>query len=237
MPTDPPSDAPALSEQDLQAFADGLLDDERAAQVQRYLKEHPDEAHRVAFYGRVNRDMQNAFARTEDAPLSARRPRFSLRGALRRFRIILVVLVVALAVAGVYGLLTHVAERTLYDASVAALDQALAAGPEAGGAADAAALAGAPDLTNVGFRAVSRRTMGIGMFSQASVIVYRNAQGEPAVLLSVPDTTVHSQPEWQARRIGENRLLVWTSGGVRHVFAGRANTRGLMRGADLMTAG
>ncbi len=30
-------------------------------------------------------------------------------------------------------------------------------------------------------------------------------------------------------------LLAWTAGGKRYVLAGRANTRGLMRAADLMT--
>jgi hypothetical protein len=73
------------------------------------------------------------------------------------------------------------------------------------------------------------------MFSYATEYVYWNYLGQAAVLLTVTDITVWPQPQWQARRVGGSRLLVWSTVGTRHVLAGRAETRGLMLAADLMT--
>src|SRR5258708_36066632 len=68
--TVPPSDSP-LSEADVQAYADGTLTPERAAFLQDYLGKDPAEARRVAFYGRLNAQMQQAF-QTTDEPVSTR---------------------------------------------------------------------------------------------------------------------------------------------------------------------
>jgi hypothetical protein len=45
-----------------------------------------------------------------------------------------------------------------------------------------------------------------------------------------------AQPQWSARRIGEIRLLTWTSQRQRFVVAGNARTHSLMRAADALTA-
>lgn len=66
MPIAKPPTEPRLSESDVQAFADGMLDPTRAASVETYLKSRPDEADRVAFYGRLNWQMQNAFHEADD---------------------------------------------------------------------------------------------------------------------------------------------------------------------------
>ncbi|WP_186162608.1 anti-sigma factor family protein [Burkholderia gladioli] len=91
----------------------------------------------------------------------------------------------------------------------------------------------APDLGAVGFRLAGARRLDIWPFASANAYVYRNAAGEPAVLVA------HGTPEggghWQARRIGGVRLLEWTSRAGQHiVIAGDAGTRGLMRAADLL---
>lgn len=44
-----------ISERDLHAYVDGLLDEERCAAVEAYLTERPAEAARVADYRRQNR--------------------------------------------------------------------------------------------------------------------------------------------------------------------------------------
>ena len=64
-PHDPP-----LSETDIQAYADGLLAPERAARLRNYLGNRPGEARRVAFYGRLNAQIQRHF-RSTDEPLPA----------------------------------------------------------------------------------------------------------------------------------------------------------------------
>ncbi|WP_186159419.1 anti-sigma factor family protein [Burkholderia gladioli] len=91
----------------------------------------------------------------------------------------------------------------------------------------------APDLGAVGFHLAGARRLDIWPFASANAYVYRNAVGEPAVLVA------HGTPEggghWQARRIGGVRLLEWTSRAGQHiVIAGDAGTRGLMRAADLL---
>ncbi|WP_186137820.1 anti-sigma factor family protein [Burkholderia gladioli] len=91
----------------------------------------------------------------------------------------------------------------------------------------------APDLGAVGFHLAGTRRLDIWPFASANAYVYRNAAGEPAVLVA------HGMPEggghWQARRIGGVRLLEWTSRAGQHiVIAGDAGTRGLMRAADLL---
>jgi anti-sigma factor RsiW len=65
--TDPPH-APPLSEQDIQAYADGLLSPERTAHLRAYLGKRPGEARRVAFYGKLNEQIQRSFG-PPDEPL------------------------------------------------------------------------------------------------------------------------------------------------------------------------
>jgi anti-sigma factor RsiW len=62
-PTDPRRDPP-LSETDIQAYADGFLAPERAAHLRQYLGKRPGEARRVAFYGKLNQQIQNTFGPT-----------------------------------------------------------------------------------------------------------------------------------------------------------------------------
>src|ERR1700692_417986 len=98
MPTVKPPTEPRLSESDVQAFADGMLDPTRAASVETYLKSRPDEADRVAFYGRLNWQMQNAFheADNEEAPPA---PAPVRRMSRRSLRVLLIAAIGTLAVA------------------------------------------------------------------------------------------------------------------------------------------
>lgn len=56
-----PRHDPPLSETDIQAYADGLLAPERAAHLRQYLGKRPGEARRVAFYGKLNQQIQDTF--------------------------------------------------------------------------------------------------------------------------------------------------------------------------------
>ncbi|WP_246794960.1 anti-sigma factor family protein [Burkholderia perseverans] len=91
----------------------------------------------------------------------------------------------------------------------------------------------APDLSAAGFHIADARRLEIWPFAGANAFVYRNAAGEPVVLVAPgpPD----GGGRWQARRVGAARLLAWTSRAGQHiVIAGGARTRGLMRAADLL---
>ena len=233
----PPTE-PRLSESDVQAFADGMLDPERAASVEAYLKNRPDEADRVAFYGRLNWQMQNAFheADDEEAPQVAAPVRRLSRRGLRAL-LIAAVATLALAAAAIFAF--DISDSALDNASVMALEQAVAGQEMASGAigyeSSVKGLSAAPDLSGVGFHPIARREMSVGPFASATEFVYRNRGGEAAVLLVAPGLFAHPQPQWKARRVGASRLLAWTAGGNRYVLAGRAKTRGLMLAADLMT--
>ncbi|WP_051887773.1 anti-sigma factor family protein [Caballeronia sordidicola] len=224
----------------MQAFADGMLDPKRAASVEMYLRSRPDEADRVAFYGRLNWQMQNAFHEADNeeappAPASVRVRRMSRRG----LRALFIATVAALAVAAAAIFAFDISDSALDNASMMALEQAVAAQEMASGAvgyeSSMKVLAGAPDLSQVGFHPVARREMSVGPFASATEFVYRNRGGEAAVLLVAPGLLAQPQPQWKAHRVGESRLLAWTAGGKRYVLAGRAKTRGLMLAADLMT--
>jgi hypothetical protein len=56
------------------------------------------------------------------------------------------------------------------------------------------------------------------------------------VVMSTLALLAPAQPQWSARRIGEIRLLTWTSQRQRFVVAGNARTHSLMRAADALTA-
>jgi hypothetical protein len=229
---------PGLSESDVQAFADGLLDPSREAQVRDYLASRPDEARRVAFYHQINRQMQNSFQKTdEDASIPAASER--RRWTLRRLRPYAVGLALVAGMIGLFALATHVSEAVLDNASLMALEKAVASQQkppaENGYATDDASLRAAPDLRAVGLHVVAEKKMPLGMFSHATEYVYWNYLGQAAVLLIATDLTTWPQPQWRARRVGGSRLLAWNTVGNRYVLAGRAETRGLMLAADLMT--
>jgi anti-sigma factor RsiW len=237
MSLEKPPTHPRLSESDVQAYADGMLDPARAASVKSYLKDRPDEAHRVAFYGRLNLQMQNAFHDTGDGPPAPKPARHVSRRSLRA---LLAGAMVAFALVVVALFAFDISDASLDNASMMALEQAVAAQDTASGASgyvsSMKALASAPNLLSVGFHPVSRREMAVGRFASVTEYVYRNAMGEPAVLLVAPGWLAQKQAQWKAHRIGQSRLLAWTAGGERYVLAGRASTRGLMRAADLMTS-
>ena len=236
MPIAKPPAESRLSESDVQAYADGMLDPARAASVQIYLKTRPDEADRVAFYGHLNWQMQNVFQEPSDEAPSPKRVRRISKQSLRAL-LIAAVATLALAAAGIFVFDTS--HSALDNASMMALEQAVAAQDTASGAtgyvSSAKALADAPNLSGVGFHPTARREMPVGPFVTATEFVYRNAAGEAVVLLVAPGMFARQQPQWRAHRVGESRLLAWTAGGKRYVLAGRANTRGLMLAADLMT--
>jgi anti-sigma factor RsiW len=214
----PPSPLP-LSEADMQAFADGLLAPERAARVRAYLARRPDEARRVAFYARLNAQMQSIF---RDVDGSAPPLRATRRQLMRLAAAVLAC--VALIAAAVF-VTVRVPDEALERAALVALAPA-----------PMHAAANAPDLSPAGFRAVGVRAVIVGAFATADAYVYRNAQQEPLVVLSVRGAPVASALPWRARRIGSARLFEWTSAeGVRMIVGGHAGTRGLMRAADLLT--
>jgi hypothetical protein len=90
-------------------------------------------------------------------------------------------------------------------------------------------------LTPIGLELVGARSRRLGAFESVEEYDYRNTEGEPLALLVTSAPLAPDARHWRARRVGDVRLLAWTSGGKRYVLSGRADTRGLMRAADALT--
>ncbi|MCC8404491.1 transcriptional regulator [Paraburkholderia sp. MMS20-SJTN17] len=234
-----PSGAPP-SEPDIQAYADGTLTPERAASLRDYLGKHPAEARRVAFYDRLNAQMQAAFQTTEE-PAREHIGRSRRRGMLpqppgRACRTLLALAVLALTLLALSGWLAaiQVSAQALDNAAVMALAEVTArpfplASPRP---VDPAA----PDLDAIGLRLVGQRLLQLGPLQRANEFVYLSGDLKPVVVLSAAAPFAREEPQWAARRIGDMRLLRWTARRQRFVVAGNARTRGLMRAADVMSA-
>ncbi|GAB7537055.1 transcriptional regulator [Burkholderia sp. 3C] len=262
-----PAPEPIPTEQDVQAYADGLLAAERAPSVLAYLARQPAEARRVAFYARVNAQMRSHFpaqlaiegaepawggealraAELAGAALQPDQPRGLRRGwaGLSRGGRVAAVAVALAVAAGLAACVVAVGLPAFERAAAQRLDTAaydeltavtalnahdIAAAPAR---PDDASSNPAPNLGAVGFRLADARPLALWPFARAHAFVYRNALGEPLVLVS-PGTPERGG-RWQARRLGAVRLLEWTSGAGQHiVIAGEARTHGLMKAADLL---
>ncbi|WP_025600626.1 anti-sigma factor family protein [Burkholderia sp. WSM2230] len=240
-PTDAPADSP-LSEADIQAYADGTLSPARAAFLRDYLIRDPAEARRVAFYGKLNEQIQRSF-QTADEPAAvalnggrnapSRRGKAVAKPRLRKtWRALLVLVIACFALAGWLAAM-QVTQQALNNAAVMVLAETAAAPFPA--ATPTRREPSAPDLEAIGLRLVDERVLSLGLLQRATGFVYLNADNQPVVVLSALALLAPAQPQWSARRIGDVRLLTWTAQRQRFVVAGNARTHGLMRAADVMT--
>jgi len=240
-PTDAPADSP-LSEADIQAYADGTLSPARASFLRDYLMRDPAEARRVAFYGKLNEQIQRSFQTTDEPAPSAfdggrnapgRRGPSVARSPLRRTWRVLLALVIACVALGGWLAATQVTQQALNNAAVMVLAETAAAPYPA--ATPTRREPSAPNLEAIGLRLVDERVLSLGLLQRATGFVYLNRDGQPVVVLSTLALLAPAQPQWSARRIGDVRLLTWTDQRQRFVVAGNARTHGLMRAADVMT--
>lgn len=121
-------------------------------------------------------------------------------------------------------------------APVAAVPAALAGRGAVASAAPAAQVDPfSTEFAQLGWKLTAVKTRQLNLLSHATEYDYRNAQGQPVVLLTTRAPFAPERPHWMGHRMGELRLLTWTTGGKRYVLAGRADTRGLMKAADAAT--
>ncbi len=226
-PSQPTKPFEALSESDVQAFADGLLPAAHADHVRDYLSAHPDEAHRVAFYAQLNQEMRSSFVQPAGDFLIPRLHKYRKASFIGLVLFALVLISVAIFAA-------DVSDAQFASAARESLDEVGRVGTVQS-SMDASVLQTAPDLSAVGFKPVAVRKISLGLMSRGSEYIYRNQQGEAVVLLALNNRFHREQSQWLAQREGEQRLLMWTVRTTRYVLAGRAKTRGLMRAADYMT--
>jgi len=240
----PPESDPnkQLSEQDIQAYVDGASDAQQTDQIHAYLNQTPDEAGRVAFYRRLNARLQADFALTPDSA-SADYPALAVRRTVRahrRRRIVGIGGMVFGLVLSVLGALTWNVRPldVLTPFGVIALEDAMSGVDAcASGTTRCNLPANTLDLSPAGFHATQSTRLSIGGVWPTRSTLYRNQEGAPAVLLSLPNWRLRSQNEWQARRVGTIRVLSWTHGTRFYVLVAEGNARGLMKAADLAATG
>ncbi|WP_027214505.1 anti-sigma factor family protein [Burkholderia sp. WSM2232] len=240
-PTDAPADSP-LSEADIQAYADGTLSPARAAFLRDYLTRDPAEARRVAFYGKLNEQIQRSFQTTDEPAPTAfnggrnapgrRGPTVAKSPLGKAWRALFALVIACLALGG-WLTATQVTQQALNNAAVMMLAETAAAPYPA--ATPTRREPSAPNLEAIGLRLVDERVLSLGLLQRATGFVYLNRDNQPVVVLSTLALLAPAQPQWSARRIGDVRLLTWTDQRQRFVVAGNARTHGLMRAADAMT--
>jgi anti-sigma factor RsiW len=236
----PPDPYPekSLSERDIQAYVDGAADPYQVDQIHDYLGQAPDEARRVAFYRRLNAQLQAGYSDPADTP-QANALRRSVRSGRRRQRLqrigtgllalVLVLIVVARNVRPI-DVLTPIGIMVLEEAQSGG-------GICKNGLAHCPASAQVLDLSRVGFHAMQSTRVSVAGLLSVPATLYRNMDGVPAVMISVPNWRLRRQPEWQALRVGTLRVLNWTHDGRFYILVAQGNTRSLMKAADLASSG
>jgi anti-sigma factor RsiW len=243
--SDTPFDPPP-TEADIQAFADGTLSPERAARVRAYLGEMPGEANRIAFYRRLNGQIQRSFKHAlphsveADSAETCRRSgwRSTLARTLvgRRGKVAAVAASLIFALGGWLSA-ARISDPTLNATAVMALvARATSIDPtNALASADPSNDPFATQFAPLGWRLVAAKTLHPGPLTRASEFDYLNAEGQPIVLVTTFAPLAFTTEHWMAQRVGEVRLLTWSANGTRYVLAGHAKTRGLMTAADRLT--
>ncbi|MCX5544019.1 transcriptional regulator [Paraburkholderia sp. CNPSo 3076] len=229
-----PLHEPPVSEADIQAYSDGTLAGARAAHVRRYLAGKPGEWHRILFYRRLNAQIRDAYPApgvpTAQTAHSRTAPARSSR--VLRYAIALAAAVAMAGAAVAWIDVTEPSQQVLNNAAVMALMEAENAQPEA---LEAGAARAPFDFGAAGLHFLGGGEVRVGPFASAQRYVYENNQGERVVLLASRAWLAGAAPQWSAHRAGPLRLLMWRERGTRWVLAGNAQTRGLMRAADLAT--
>ncbi|WP_043284409.1 anti-sigma factor [Paraburkholderia oxyphila] len=249
-----------VSEGDIHAYTDGSLAHDRIARVRHYLATRPGEWHRILFYRRLNAQLRHSFGEAEHEhapevlsgtrrPAPARRRRAAAGGVARHRAVALALACLVAGAALAWLAVSEPSAQVLNDAAVMALMEtgnapdATASAQDSPGAPLADSLVPVPpasvpapfDLAPAGLRLVASGTVELGLFARAGRWIYESGEGRPVVLLASRAWFAHAEPQWSARRVGNLRLLGWTGHGERWVLAGDAQTRGLMRAADLAT--
>ena len=229
-----PLDEPPVSEADIQAYSDGTLAGARAAHVRRYLAGRPGEWHRILFYRRLNAQIRDAFPEQADQAGRPAQPRTAPAARTRALRYA-IALAAALVLAGAalaWVAVSEPSQQMLNNAAVMALMEAENA--RADGLPEGAARPPF-DFRPAGLHFLGGGEVRVGPFASAQRYLYENSDGQRVVLLAGRAWLTATAPQWSAHRAGPLRLLMWRERGTRWVLAGDAQTRGLMRAADLAT--
>jgi anti-sigma factor RsiW len=231
-------DDPRITESDLHAYVDGMLEPERRAAVERHLADHPDEVERVADWRRQNEALRALYAHVGDEPVPPRLrvDRLAGRRAGRAWPAIAAAAVLCLAIGAaggwiVRGTSMRPAQATLIDEAVTAheLYAREITHPVEVRADEQAHLAQwlskrldrtlvVPDLRPLGFGLVGGRLLPAGD-RPAAQLMYEDAGGQRITLLIVPATNAEGSSLRYAGS-GDLSSFLWTDEAISCVIVG-----------------
>jgi anti-sigma factor RsiW len=242
-----------ISEDDLNAHVDGVLEEERRAEVAAYLDGHPDVAARIAAYSAQRELLRSALAPIADEPLppqlnlrrlieNRRRPRPSWGAAVAA---LILVFIGGLAAWGVRGAvqppgagLAALAQEASYSFGVYAPDRVR---PVEIRATDSEQLVQwvsnrlhqpvkVPDLTNSGYRLMGGRLVATS-HGPAAMFMYDDDRGQRLVILTRPMQTDQNKP--MAPLSGDSVSgFAWADDGLGYGLVGQATPEQLKPIAD-----
>jgi anti-sigma factor RsiW len=237
-----------ITEDDLHAYVDGVLEPERRAEVAAYLDGHPDVAKRIAGFADQRELLRKALAPIADEPLPPQLNLSRIIESRQQRRLPLgwaVAAMLMLSIGGISGWvmrgavqapsggLAALAQEAAYSYQVYAPDRVQ---PVEMRATDSAQLVQwvsnrlhqpvkLPDLTTSGYRLMGGRLIATS-HGPAAMFMYDDDRGERLVVLTRPMTTDQSAP--MAPHAQDNVAgFAWADGGMGYSLVGQAAAESL----------
>ena len=236
-----------ITEDDLHAYVDGVLEPERRVDVAAYLEGHPDMARRVAAFSDQRNLLREALAPIADEPLP---PQLNLSHIIEKRRrpspvwwAIAAMLMLSIGGLGGWvmrgslqassGGLAALAQEAAYSYSVYAPDRVR---PVEMRASDSAQLVQwvsnrlkqpvkLPDLTGSGYRLMGGRLIATS-HGPAAMFMYDDDRGDRLVMLTRPMNSDQSAP-MAPHSGGDVSGFAWADGGMGYSLVGQAATDAL----------
>lgn len=233
-----------ITEDDLHAYVDNVLEPERRAEVGSYLADHPDVAKRVSGFADQREMLRTALAPIAEEPLPAELNLSRIIGNRRRRPAPAWWAIAAMLLLGVGGLGGWVVRSTLETSSsgLAALAQEAAYSynvyapdrvrPVEIRASDAAQLVQwasgrlnrpvrVPDLASSGYRLMGGRLVAT-QHGPAAMFMYDNDRGGRVVVLTRPMSSADQNAPMMAQSNGSATGFAWADSGIGYSLVGEA---------------
>lgn len=233
-----------ITEDDLHAYVDDVLEPERRAEVGAYLADHPDVAKRVAGFADQRELLRATLAPIADEPLP---PELNLsrimesrtRRSSSTWWAIAVMLLLSVGALGGWvvrgsleatpGGLAALAQEAAYSYNVYAPDRVR---PVEVRASDAAQLVQwvssrlnrpvrVPDLANSGYRLMGGRLVAT-QHGPAAMFMYDDDHGSRVVVLTRPMSSADQNAPMTARSSGSSTSFAWADDGIGYSLVGEA---------------
>jgi anti-sigma factor RsiW len=237
-----------ITEDDLHAYVDRLLEAERQAEVASYLESHPDVAKRVAAFSDQRALLRNALAPIADEPLPAELNLSRIIENRRQRRSPAwwaIAAMLLLSIGGMSGWIARgsmeaptgglaaLAQEAAYSYNVYAPDRARPVEIRASDSAQLVQWASnrlqqpvkVPDLATAGYRLMGGRVVATS-HGPAAMFMYDNDHGERLVVLTRPMATDQGAP-MTPQASGDVAGFSWADGGMGYGLVGQSPTEAL----------